>query len=132
MGTYTSQWQGSDTSSWGGCCAQCSDNCDGWTYVYNGAYAGAPGQCWLKTGVGDPSTWDFDHKNSRKYTSQWQGSDTASWGGCCAQCTGICDGWTYVYNGEFEGALGQCWLKTGVGDPSTWDYDQNVISGLHA
>jgi len=154
--TYTSQRQGSDTASWDGCCAQCSDSCDGWTYVYNGAYAGAPGQCWLKTGVGDPSTWvedqnvisglpatspakrklsqcqAFDHKNSRTYTSQWQGRDTASWDGCCAQCSDNCDGWTYVYNGEFEGALGQCWLKTGVGDPSTWDDDQNVISGLHA
>merc|ERR1711862_961439 len=89
----------------------------GWTYVYNGA-PGAMGQCWLKTGVGDPGSWDydpnvisglpasgpspsptppapgtcqaFDHKNSRSYSSQWQGSDTESWDGCCAQCGDHC------------------------------------------
>merc|ERR1719443_613393 len=299
--SYRSQWQGSDTESWGGCCAQCGDHCSGWTYVYNGA-PGAKGQCWLKTGVGDPSSWDydpnvisgipasgpspsppsppsptpppstgcsndwhtnnnggvnippgdnpvqgvttwegcrqacsgnaacvgwtltygkcyikssvdcmtydadatsgycrpwagppqcgyhshaplqatavycdptltdppqlcpgglacpdcgsnrcacptgpspsptppapgncqaFDHKNSKSYRSQWQGSDTESWGGCCAQCGDGCSGWTYVYNGA-HGAKGQCWLKTGVGDPGSWDYDPNVISGLPA
>merc|ERR1712083_1278775 len=149
---------GSDTESWGGCCAQCGDHCSGWTYVYNGA-PGAMGQCWLKTGVGDPGSWDydpnvisglpasgpspsptppapgtcqaFDHKNSKSYSSQWQGSDTESWDGCCAQCGDHCSGWTYVYNGA-PGAKGQCWLKTGVGDPSSWDYDPNVISGLPA
>merc|ERR1712190_438128 len=110
--SYSSQWQGSDTDSWDGCCAQCVDDCSGWTYVYNGAQ-GAKGQCWLKTGVGDPSSWEddpnvisglatgtppsptppapgncqaFDHKNSKSYASQRQGSDTDSWDGCCAQC----------------------------------------------
>merc|ERR1712087_471247 len=73
----------------------------------------------------------FDHKNSKSYRSQWQGSDTDSWDGCCAQCGDHCSGWTYVYNGA-PGAKGQCWLKTGVGDPSSWDYDPNVISGLPA
>merc|ERR1719281_865192 len=73
----------------------------------------------------------FDHKNSKSYRSQWQGSDTESWGGCCAQCGDGCSGWTYVYNGA-PGAKGQCWLKTGVGDPGSWDYDPNVISGLPA
>merc|ERR1712137_293924 len=85
-------------------------------FIYNGAFPGALGQCWLKAGVGNPSTWDndqnaisglasgagptptpapsgncqaFDHKNSRTYASQWQGSDTASWDGCCAQCLEI-------------------------------------------
>merc|ERR1719197_1589356 len=126
--SYRSQWQGSDTESWDGCCAQCGDQCSGWTYVYNGA-PGAKGQCWLKTGVGDPGSWDydpnvisglpasgrrlsecqaFDHKNSKSYRSQWQGSDTESWGGCCAQCGDHCSGWTYVYNGA-PGAMGQCW-----------------------
>merc|ERR1712084_11670 len=155
--SYSSQWQGSDTDSWDGCCSQCRDHCSGWTYVYNGAQ-GAKGQCWLKTGVGDPSSWEddptvisglatgtppsptppapgncqaFDHKNSKSYTSQRQGSDTDSWDGCCAQCVDDCSGWTYVYNGA-PGAKGQCWLKTGVGDPSSWDYDPNVISGLPA
>merc|ERR1711957_1031902 len=125
--SYTSQWQGSDTDSFDGCCAQCGYHCSGWTYVYNGA-PGAKGQCWLKTGVGDPSSWDydpnvisglpasgrrlsecqaFDHKNSKSYTSQWQVSDTDSWGGCCSQCGDHCSGWTYVYNGA-PGAKGQC------------------------
>merc|ERR1712003_543945 len=149
--SYSSQRQGSGTDSWDGCCAQCVDDCSGWTYVYNGA-PGAKGQCWLKTGVGDPSSWDndpnvisglpasgrrlsecqsFDHKNSKSYSSQWQGSDTDSWDGCCSQCGDQCSGWTYVYNGA-PGAKGQCWLKTGVGDPGSWDYDPNVISGLPA
>merc|ERR1712176_687757 len=73
----------------------------------------------------------FDHKNSKSYSSQWQGSDTDSWDGCCSQCRDHCSGWTYVYNGA-PGAKGQCWLKTGVGDPSSWDSDPNVISGLPA
>merc|ERR1711924_303259 len=59
------------------------------------------------------------------------GSDTETWDGCCAQCGDQCSGWTYVYNGA-PGAKGQCWLKTGVGDPGNWDYDPNVISGLPA
>merc|ERR1712146_454346 len=44
----------------------------------------------------------FDHKNSKSYTSQWQGSDTESWDGCCAQCGDHCSVWTYVYNGALE------------------------------
>jgi len=155
---YSSQWQGQDVASWGECCSQCGDRCEGWTFVYNGAYPGAKGQCWLKQGVGDPSTWDTDpnaisglpsgvpatleasaaagqcrnwnHKNSKHYSSQWQGQDVASWGECCSQCGDRCEGWTFVYNGAHAGALGQCWLKMGVGDPSTWDTDPNTISGL--